>query len=152
MDDEIKKIIEKNLPAQVGETLQKRLREAEEDKQLVEFQIDKISILEKTINDLNSNLREYEKLDERNDKLTTRENAVGIKETKQKVDELEIRLEESNKRADMVVNFTSGLVRNTNFRKTIYDSETQMPYTDSNGIYHSPMPVNKNYDENTSAE
>lgn len=147
MDNEIKKIIEKNLPAQVGETLQKRLREAEADRELVGEQIKALEDSDRIISQLSSSLAAYRQFDERNDKLTIRENAVGIKETQQKVDELNIRLEESNKRADIVVDFTKGLVRNTTFRKTVFDNENQAGYYGPNNEFIQPSPINKNSDE-----
>jgi len=74
------------------------------------------------------------------------------KERDLEVTTLTIKLEESEKRADMVQTFTSGLVRNTIIRKHILDSENidmPMMYDNSgNQIGGGFKNTTKSYTEN----
>ena len=152
MDKKIRDIIEKNLPSQVGEVLKKRLEQAEEDEKSLKDQIkfNKKLILQE--GELNRMISDYKKFDERNSKLNAREKEITRKEDMYSIAELTFKLEEANKRADVVTEFTRGLVRNTTFRKTIFDSENQDSYQDANGLMVYPTPVQKNLTETKEEE
>jgi hypothetical protein len=147
MEKEIEEIIKKNLPEHVGEVLKKRLTEADNDAfDLVKYK----QFYEDTKDSLakaNLKIEEYKKLDERNFKLEDRERTVAEKERMLDVTTLKIQLEEANKRADTVINFTSGLVRNVEFRKQVYDSQYQAGYSDGRGNYIQPSPIDTHHNE-----
>lgn len=119
MKDEINAIIEKNLPAQVGETLKKRLEQADNDAA-------KISVMT--------------------------EQVKSERERLQEVTELKTQVVEANKRADMVVSFTSGLVRNTDFKRTVFNNEHQNGHTNSQGQWVGNQSFNSNSTEDHRAE
>lgn len=143
---EMQEIIKKNLPAEVGEVLKERLAQA--DKNAIELESKKAQIetLIGNQNALNKRIDEYVKLNERNARLDERENLIEARERQAKVTELEIMLAEANKRADIVVDFTKGLVRNTSFRESVYHNRTKDGYYDTNGVW-----VNNLNDTTTSA-
>jgi phosphoribosylformylglycinamidine (FGAM) synthase PurS component len=97
----------------------------------------------------NKQLSEHASLDERTSKVIELER-------NQKVFELQIKLSESEKRADMVQGFTNNLVRNTVVRESILDSESinHDGYYDKDNNWVVPYTKNvtKNYDKTTSKE
>lgn len=150
-EKEIQEIIKKHLPAQAGEVLQTTLEQAKKDAaNLNSFRKD-INDRNETIIELKKVVAEYKKNDERDTKLTERE--LVVKETQRQL-ELEIL---KNKLAceESKVNFTKevllGLVRNTNYRKSIFDSENQAPYYNGNQ-YVQPSPINKSFTETKTEE
>lgn len=152
MNQEIEEIIKKNLPAQVGEVLKKQLDQAEKDAATVIHQKERIEQQQTEINALSVKLQKHYDLDQREAEIKTRELNVSDKERAIEVFALQIRLEEANKRAELISGFTAALVRNTEFRKTIFDSETQSPFQDVNGTWHYPSPTSKSHTENKTAE
>lgn len=143
MTDEIRAIIEKNLPAQVGEVLKTRLEQAEKD-------VIKIKQQEETLQSKNAAITQFEKLvadyktkDEQNAKLEARELAVTEAERNLKIATLEYQLVSEKEKTDFTKNVALGLVRNTEFRKTIFDSENQGGYMGPNGVWVYPTPINK---------
>lgn len=152
MDKEIREIIEKNLPSQVGKVLKERLEQAEKDDQSIKDQIKRNNKLIIQERELNKTISDYKKFDERNAKLDARGKEISEKERNFRVAELSIKLEEANKRADVVTEFTKGLVRNTTFRKKVFDSENQNSYTDANGNTVFPTPINKSLTETKEEE
>ena len=119
MNKEIKDIIEKNLPAQVGEVLQEHLakcdQESAENKRMhVE--------LEKT-NEARSRLLEqlqnYQLLDERNRTLEQREKDVSEKERDRKVFEAELKRDESEKRSNDLYSIVQLVFKSPVYKKTI---------------------------------
>jgi len=129
--------IERSLPKQVGEALQKRLQEAEKLE-------GKVRVLDTAINNLSEDLKkaleENSRLVEEADKvklsagflesfekiLKDREEAIKERERVRDIDTLKIQLEEANKRANMVASFTASLVRNTEFRRDVFGSSTEI--------------------------
>ncbi len=152
MNKEIKLIIEKNLPAQVGAVLKETLAKAESDAIAVEEGKKTLANLREFNRSLEKRLSDHGKLDDRETSVAARERAVKENEVNQEVAVLKIKLEESEKRADAVTGFTTGLVRNTIFRKTVLDSENQLGYPDGNGNWVQPTPVNKDLTETKEKE
>lgn len=151
-EQEIQEIIKKNLPAQVGDVLKTRLEQAERDANSVANQREQIISKEATIKELEEQLEKYRKFDIRNDGLDKRE--VELNKIKHDLDLEILKAELVNEKDKSVFakSIALGLVRNTEYRKTIFDSENQAPYYDSNNNWIQPMPVNKNLDEKKSAE
>ena len=71
-----------------------------------------------------STINSHKKLDERASELKSRESALKSKQRNLDISILEIKLEEANKRADVVTQFTSGLVRNTEVRKNYFSNRS----------------------------
>jgi len=149
---QIEALIEKELPNQVGEALRKKLEQADKDAVEVarlrgelDYQID-------VVNKLKEQLEEHRVLGEREIELEKREEKVEERERNIDLTLLTTRLAEAEKRADTVTEFTMGLVRNTTFRKNIYDNEDQAGYQDGNGNWIQPGPVNKHLEETQTEE
>lgn len=132
METEIKAIIEKNLPAQVGEVLKQRLDQAEKDsarvKHLEQLLADKNHII--TANE--KLLNEYRQNDERNKNLNAREKEIEGRELKFQTDNLAYQLACEKEKTQFTKEVALGLVRNTEYRRNLYDSKSE-PYTDQYG-------------------
>jgi hypothetical protein len=148
---EIQEIIKKNLPQQVGEVLKLRLEQAEKDaKKVIELE-NKISQLEKTVNEKQSELSSYKLLDERNSKLNEREELLNKKQHDLDLDILQHKLESEKDKSEFAKSVALGLVRNTEFRKSVFDSENQQSYYNDN-VWVQPTPINKQLTETKSAD
>lgn len=147
MTKEINEIIKENLPAQVGEILQQQLAKGEKDAKELVATVSAFESERRTNNELRARIEEYTKLDTRNAALELREKEVAEKERVIELTTLKIELAEANKRADIAVNFTNGLVRNSEFRKHIFDSENQTGYMGPNNQWIQPSNVCKSFDE-----
>lgn len=93
MEHEFKAIIEKNLPAQVGDVLKKRLEQADKDAADLSTARKANEDAVKKIDDLNKQIADYKKFDERNSALEAREKACEIQERDLKVKTLEYQLQ-----------------------------------------------------------
>lgn len=147
MDQEINEIIKKNLPAQVGEVLKQRLEQAERDATDLKKYAAELAEANATVSELKIMLVRHKSLDERAEALTAREIAVDVLERAQKISQLQYELESEKQKTDFVKNVALGLVRNTEYRKNIFDSETQSGHYNENGMWIQPTPVNKAFEE-----
>ncbi len=159
MIKEIQEIIEKDLPKQVGETLRGVLEQGEKDAERVkELENDlytkdlHIEALNAQISEQDGKLREYRKFDQRNIDLDNRTIELGNAERALKVQIMEIKVEEAEKRANMVMDFATGLVRNTEFKRRVFESQDQSQHTDVNGYNNWQPPLTKSVDTNETAE
>lgn len=152
MKEEIEEIIMKNLPAQVGETLKKTLQKAEQDEKLVKNLNEKLSEKNAYIKDLENLIEDYKAFDGRNSELEEREKSVSEQERNLKITTLEYQLESEKQKTEFTKNVALGLVRNTECRKHIFDSENQTPYQNDNGNYIYPTPINKSLTETKKEE
>lgn len=153
MKEDIKKIIEKNLPAQVSEVLQERLKQADADAiSLAHYKIGDTKN-KAAIGKLEKQLKEQQALDT---DIKVNENLLKDIEKRERnleISKLKIKLEESEKRADMVQAFTAGLVRNTTFKKTVFDSfQDGQPVIDGQGYTQYPVMSQKNLTETKEKE
>ena len=148
---EIQEIIKKNLPQQVGDVLKVRLEQAEKDaKKVLELE-DKLNQFQTTINEKQSELSAYKLLDERNSKLDEKEQVLNKKQHDLDLEILQHKFESEKDKSDFAKSIALGLVRNTEFRKSVFDSENQQPYYEGQN-YIVPTPVNKSLNETKSAE
>jgi phosphoribosylformylglycinamidine (FGAM) synthase PurS component len=156
LEKEMNELLKKHLPEHVGVELRKVLKQAEDDKEALSSateankrSVSKVRELEDALILTNKQLSEHASLDERTSKVIELER-------NQKVFELQIKLSESEKRADMVQGFTNNLVRNTVVRESILDSESinHDGYYDKDNNWVVPYTKNvtKNYDKTTSKE
>lgn len=156
LEQEIQESIKKNLPLQVGEALKKRLEEADKDKESLKSfavlnnnQAKKIKQLEETIDKHNS-------ITNREQALKAREEILKEAETKLEVKTLTYQLETEKEKVQFTKEVAMGLVRNTVFKKSIFDSEIQTPYNMPNNMGGTtmvyPTPVNKSLNETQTEE
>jgi hypothetical protein len=132
VEKEIQAAIKKNMPAQVGDNLKVLLAEGEKAKQqAIEWKNEYDDVIKEN-RDLVKENDELKKLKHTAEALDKREAELNEKERQQEVEMLKVKLEEANSRANMVKEFTSGLVRNTNFRKNYYHTEDELGRNDSN--------------------
>ena len=148
---EIQEIIKKNLPQQVGDMLKVRLEQAEKDaKKVIELE-EKLKQFQTTINEKQSELSAYKLLDERNSKLDEKEQFLNKKQHDLDLEILQQKFESEKDKSDFAKSIALGLVRNTEFRKSVFDSENQAPYYEGQN-YIIPTPVNKSLTETKSAD
>ena len=93
MEQEFKAIIEKNLPAQVGDVLKKRLEQADNDSVKIKQLEEQIGNRNQHVTKLEATIAEYKKFDDRNAALEAREKACDIQERDFKVKTLEHQLQ-----------------------------------------------------------
>lgn len=124
MEKEFQEIIQKNLPAQVGEALKKRLEVADQADS-------EIPRLKSEIRNLQtSNAALQEKIDEK-DKI---ESMISIQQSQlEKIEKeqhdldlerLRIQLEVEKDKSSFVKDIAMGLVRNQEFRRQLFDSKS----------------------------
>lgn len=151
MEAEIKAIIEKSLPAQVGEVLKKRLQQAEQDAISVKDLQEQTIILKKHCTDYVNEINQYKKLDERNAAIEARERAVIEGERNLQISHLQFQLSAEKSKAEFSRDLAMGLVRNVEYRNSIYSNENQSGFNDSNGRWITPGPIQKSINEDKSA-
>ena len=126
MTEEIKAIIEKSLPAQVGEILKQTLEKGKKDEAELKATVIAYDNARKEIEKHLAKINDYKQFDERNSKLEARENAVSEKERNQKVFEAELKLAEAEKRTTDATNFVGMVFKSPIYRKTTFESENGM--------------------------
>jgi glucan-binding YG repeat protein len=139
MEQEIKDIIAKNIPEQVGTVLKQRLERAEKDahdnevlRERLDEKNDEIKMLYKEISDLKKNEIHKEFLDKLQDELNTKGRALELEITK-------IKLEEAIKRSEATYRLTEQIFRSPVTRKQI-ENMTLSSY-DSQGRYNQTAAV-----------
>jgi hypothetical protein len=123
MTSEIQAIIEKNLPAEVGNTLKIVLERGEKDAQRVEVLGVDLKNAKEQISDITAKLNKYISLDKYQDELDKREKAISEKERNQKVIEAELKAVEAEKRAGELAGFVGMVFKSPIFRKSIFGSQ-----------------------------
>lgn len=151
MEQEIQDIIKKNLPEQVGTVLKARLDQAEKDSETVKQQQDAIAKQEQAIKKLQAEISKYMELDTRNAGLDTREKALEIQERDFKVKVLEATVLTEQDKTKFAKDVAMGLVRNTEYRKNIFDTKSGPEGRDNYGnVQYATHTVNA--DEKKTAE
>jgi len=151
MEIEIKQIIEKNLPAQVGDVLKLRLDQADKDAARLKAIEDQLVKRNEFASQLEAQISEYKKFDSRNAAIDARELAVSNSERDLKVKELQYQLESEKEKTAYTKEVALGLVRNTEYRKSILDSEIQNGYFNG-ATWVQPSPIAKSLTESNKAE
>jgi phosphoribosyl-dephospho-CoA transferase len=150
MTQEIEEIIKKNLPAQVGEILKSRLEQADRDSSTVKNQAEQIISKTATISGLEKTISDYRQFDSRNSALEAREKAVDQAERDLKVKTLEFQLASEKEKTEFTKSVALGLVRNTEYRRTLMDNVTT-PMKDQYGNMTYPN-SSQHSDETKKAE
>jgi len=121
---EIQDAIARNLPQAVGDALQKRLRQADSDaasivelRSTIEANKSVIARLNDRVASLDSDLSAHKNLAER-------EAAVAERERNANVAELQIKLAAAASNAEFARSVAMGLVRNTEYRQSVFESHT----------------------------
>jgi len=151
MEKEMQEIIKKNLPAQVGDALKTRLEQAEKDADTVKRQAEQILSKEAIIRCLEKIVSDYREFDARNVALEGREKAVADSERNLKIATLEFQLAAEKEKTTFSKEVALGLVRNTEYRKNVFDNENQSGYYDGNNHWVMPTPINKSLTEDKKA-
>lgn len=144
MEEKFKKIIEESLPAQVGTVLKTRLEQAERDaievKRLAEVSGEK----DIKIKQLEEEIRKYMKFDERNSNLDTREKTLDEQEKELKIKTLEYKLESEQDKTKFAKEVALGLVRNSEYRRTLYDNVSSPGKDQYGNTVYSNVTQNQN--------
>lgn len=150
MEKEFEEIIKKNLPAQVGEVLKTRLEQADRDATQVKQQEELLKKKDLANLNLQQRIDEYVAYDVRNASLDGREKIIQEKERNLEIETLKFQLSAEKEKTDFSKQVALGLVRNMEYRKTVFDNESK-PYQDQHG-YTQYGNTTKNLDEKKSAE
>ena len=124
MKDEIKEVIKKHLPEQVGTALQERLNHCDSLEKQFEAKKQEAANL---VGSLAKKQEECESLFHLKDKeieFDERELAISKRERDLKVKTLEITLEAANNANKNLIDFVGALMRNTTYRKTAFPNST----------------------------
>lgn len=149
--EEIQDAIKKNLSSQVGEELKKVLEKGKADAAKVKHLTDQSIDLNRTINTLNEKLTEYAKLDERNSTIEAREKKVIEDERDIKFKTLEYQLGSEKEKTLFAKDVALGLVRNTEYRKSTYETTNQSGYSNGNN-WVQPTPIVESHNQTSEAK
>ncbi len=124
MENEIKEIIKKNLPAHVGDILKTRLEQADKDAELCKTLQESLKNKLEIIANNEKQLTEYLKFDNRNSSLEGREKAVAESERNLEIEKLKFQLASEKEKTDFTKQVAIGLVRNTEYRRVAFNNES----------------------------
>lgn len=144
MNEEIRLLIKKNLPAETGDVLKQVLEQAEKDAKAVVALEGLNRECAKQIDSLKSKIREYERFDTRNSNLDAREKDVNSKEINLRIKELEYQLNAESDKTQFAKDVALGLVRNTEYKRTVFSNESSTDGT--TGEYDNLVYKNRNSD------
>jgi hypothetical protein len=132
LEQEIQKVIESSLPAQVGDVLKKRLEQADKDAVEVKSLTKQLATVRGDVNDREAQLSEYSKYDTRNRELDKREEDLNLKVRLSVINELQYQLESEKDKTTFTKELAMGLVRNTEYRRELFDNQNR-PSIDHHG-------------------
>lgn len=147
LEKDMQELIKKSLPAHLSDTLNERLDLIPK----LEKENDSLTKLLNTIrennNELNNKLQEYMKYASISAGFDQRERELKEKEIKFEVDSLKVKLEAEQYKSQFSKEVVLGLVRNTEYRKEVFNNHAVNGRTGESGMYLQP------YNEvNTSTE
>lgn len=150
MEQDILDIIEKDLPNQVGQQLKLKIEQADKDATAVKEQSELIKYYLKSISDLNIEINAANSLLNEHRNVDLKIQDLEVKERALEISELKIKLETEKDKSKFAQDVAMGLVRNTNYRKHIFDSShEQIPVADQyGGTIMETATNNKTYTEN----
>ena len=133
--EQISKIIERDLPKQVGETLQKRLKRADELEKLYETSSKKVIQLEKRVAEVNeeNNVLAYLKSEKeaiKNDRETLTWQQLNFKVEKTLLDQ---KVTSSNEKTDILNNLVGLLVKNPQAVTSMFTSHSSISHYRNDG-------------------
>lgn len=152
LKEEISKAIEKNLPAAVAEELGEYLREAESNKSTAQYLRGQVSRLEEKNESLEEELKKHKENSQAQEKLTARERGVEDRERALELEVARIKLEEANKRADIVHALAGTIFRNPVVKRTAVESTHFGSRWDYNQNRNVDSETGKSTEETTTEE
>lgn len=148
LEEELKAVIIKQLPQEVSATLQARLKKADDDEAALKVAHTKVETLRGEIEVLRAERISLLAQLDKHRSITEREDAVTTRERNQEVFELKTQLNAASGNADFARDVARQLVRNTEFRRQVFHSEScNVPVV--NGGYTSMQSVGRSTTENT---
>ena len=139
LESKIKEAVEQSLPKQVGDVLQERLKRLEYLEDFTKKQVEIIDAKTESIVNLHKNLDKFKVLEKRIETLDSEEERLKLMVRDQRILELEYKLESEIQNKEFTKGIISSLVRNTEFRSTMFGSENRQ---DQNG-YTSGYPTSE---------
>lgn len=137
LQEQISDLVKKELPAHVSTELQKVLKQAEADaKRVVDLEAT-LKRRDERIKYFDGEQSKYQKTEKREMELNRREAGLDKRELELNNEILKIRLEESEKRADMVMGYTGTLVKNTTFRRNVMRTNSEDLLDPQNPYYNT---------------
>ena len=146
LEKELQASIKKNLPQQVGDILKQRLEQADKDAKELDVQKRSVETLTTQVASLLITIQNYKQFDVRNGLLDSLEKELIRERDRLDIEKLTYQLQSEKDKTTFSQNLAMGLVRNTEYKKTIFDSESGgQPFTDGNGYTVYPIPTCKSY-------
>ena len=152
--EQIQAAIDKDLPKQVGDSLKRRLEEADESERVLELTkadlkktLETVLNLKEKISNLEALKIEKQDLDRKTKDLEKRENDL-------KITVLTSQLESEKEKSKFGFDVALGLVRNTEFRRNLTDNKIlpSIPSNGPNGSYPIPQNTFQTSSETNSAQ
>lgn len=122
--EQIQIAIDKDLPKQVGDTLKKRLEEADQTEKELKRVTAALQTRDLTIVNLNKTIDDLTIRVSNEQDLVAREKQVNNRENKLEITLLQVQLESEKEKSKFGFDVSLGLVRNTQFRRNLTDSQT----------------------------
>jgi uncharacterized protein with von Willebrand factor type A (vWA) domain len=151
LEEEIKLAVEKTLPRQVGDSLRKRLEQADNLENVNEALKTGLEQSKALVETLRSEISRLEQLKMVVTELNARERALDQREINLDITLLKAELEAEKSKSEFGFNVALGLVRNTQFRRNLSDSQTLPAMPGPNG-YDIPQNTFQTSTETKSAE
>lgn len=138
MQKEMEEVIKKNLPAQVGEVLSKELERLYKVETEYNYYRDIISKNEVEIKELKGEISKHISLDDKLKSIQAAQDKLDVDNRDLKIKTLEYQLEGEKDKTNFTKEVALGLVRNTEFKRTLFDNVNE-PYKDQHGstFYHN---------------
>ena len=146
MIEDIKQIIEKNLPAEVGKVLQERLQKTDQFERDLQASKEREFQLTKVITELKGSNEEYKKNDERNRNLDVREKSIFEREQILEKTILEIKLKEAEERFKVSERLVEKVFANSIMKSSMWGS---IPLAVPGGAGYSGMVQQGNISQET---
>lgn len=149
---EIQAIIKKNLPQEVGDVLKQRLEQADEDASNIIKLKEQLDVRNLLILKFEQEIKIYQAFDTRNITLESREKAVDDKERSVLLETLRYQLASEQDKTTFAKSVALGLVRNTDFKTSVFSNENEGGYSDATGRWIQKGPTNKSSNETKTTE
>lgn len=139
LNKKIEDAIKDSMPSKVGDELKKLLEQGKNDAAKVIQLTNQNIYLSRTIDLLNNKINDYAKLDQRNATLEAREKKVAEDERQIELKTLQYQLEAEKSKTEFTKNVALGLVRNTEYRRKLFDNINEPSGKDQYGnqVYHN---------------
>lgn len=137
IESDLKEVINKSLPQAVGETLRKRLEQADQDAATVIDLNERIATYRKEIAALQATLTQLRTDLDQHGALAIREKAVADRERLAELVELKTQIAAEKGNAEFARSVAMGLVRNTEYRHSVFESSNTPIVKDTGGGYQS---------------